>query len=303
MTEAAIEDKRISLEEVTKKVHDGAHIAWGGFGYQRPPEAFAMELIRQKKRDLRIYTCGSEHDLDILVGSEVCFEFEVAFFAIEALGLAPNLRRRSKEGKVKFEDYSNLAMALRFLGGALNVPFMPIRHMIGTDMLEKTSLRKNKAKVIDCPFTGIPITLLPSIQADFGVICAQKADQSGNVQIFGIKGEDNEIARCAKKSIVFVEKIISNEEIRQNSDKTMIPSLYVDYVVELPFASWPMQVFGMYDYDLPHLQYYVQQCKTEEGWQEYLGEWILSVESHEGLLKKIGSQRLKELRADPRYGY
>jgi acyl CoA:acetate/3-ketoacid CoA transferase alpha subunit len=238
-----------------------------------------------------------------MVGAEVCLEFEVAFFAIEALGLAPNLRRRSKEGKVKFEDYSNLAMALRFLGGALNVPFMPIRHMIGTDMMEKTRLRKDKAKVIDCPFTGTPITLLPSIQADFGVICAQKADQAGNVQIFGIKGEDNEITRCAKKSIVFVEEIISNEEIRQNPDMTMIPSLYVDYVVELPFSSWPMQVYGVYDYDLPHMQYYVQQCKTEEGWQQYLDEWILGVGSHEGLLKKIGKKRLKELRADPKYGY
>jgi glutaconate CoA-transferase subunit A len=238
-----------------------------------------------------------------MVGAGVCLEFEVAFFAIEALGLAPNLRRRSKEGKVKFEDYSNLAMALRFLGGALNVPFMPIRHMIGTDMMEKTRLRKDKVKVIECPFTGMPITLLPSIQADFGVICAQKADQAGNVQIFGIKGEDNEIARCAKKSIVFVEEIISNETIRQNPDMTMIPGLYVDYVVELPFGSWPMQVYGMYDYDLPHLQYYVQQCQTEEGWRKYLDDWILGVGSHEGLLKKIGRKRLKELRADPRYGY
>jgi acyl CoA:acetate/3-ketoacid CoA transferase alpha subunit len=64
MTEPVIEDKRVTLEEAAKKVHNGAHIAWGGFGYQRPPEAFAMELIRQKKRNLRIYTCGSEHDLD-----------------------------------------------------------------------------------------------------------------------------------------------------------------------------------------------------------------------------------------------
>jgi glutaconate CoA-transferase subunit A len=303
LTEPAIEDKRITLEEVTKKVPNGAHIAWGGFGYQRPPEAFAMELIRQKKRDLRIYTCGSEHDLDILVGAEVCLEFEVAFFAIEALGLAPNLRRRTKEGKVKFEDYSNLAMALRFLGGALNVPFMPIRHMIGTNMMDKFRLRKDKVKVLECPFTGTPITLLPSIQADFGVICAQRADQAGNVQIFGIKGEDNEITRCAKKSIVFVEEIISNEEIRQNPDMTTIPGLYVDYVVELPFGSWPMQVYGMYDYDLPHLQYYVQQCKTEEGWEEYMDEWIVGVENHQGLLERIGKKRLKELRADSRYGY
>jgi glutaconate CoA-transferase subunit A len=238
-----------------------------------------------------------------MVGAEVCLEYEVAFFAIEALGLAPNLRRRTKEGKVKFEDYSNLAMALRFLGGALNVPFMPIRHMIGTDMMEKTRLRKDKAKVIDCPFTGMPITLLPSIQADFGVICAQKADKEGNVQIFGIKGEDNEIVRGSKTTIVLTEEIIDNEQIRQNPDLTTIPSLYVDYIVEVPFASWPMQSFGVYDYDLPHLQMYMQQCKTEEGWQEYLNDWILNVGNHEGLLKKIGEKRLKELRADKRYGY
>lgn len=303
MTEPTVEDKRITLEEAVKKVHDGAHIAWGGFGYQRPPEAFAMELIRQKKRNLRIYTCGSEHDLDILTGAEVCLEYEVAFFAIEALGLAPNLRRRIKEGKVKFEDYSNLAMALRFLGGALNVPFMPIRHMIGSDMLEKTRLRKDKAKVIDCPFTGNPIVLLPSVQADFGVICAQKADMQGNVQLYGIKGEDNEIVRGSKTTIVCAEQIITNEEVRQAPDLTAIPGLYVDYVVEVPFGSWPMQVYGLYDYDLPHLQMYMQMCKTEEGWQEYMNDWILDVGSHEGLLKKIGTKRLKELRADPKYGY
>ncbi len=303
MTEPSIEDKRITLEEAAQKIHDGAHIAWGGFGYQRPPEALAMELIRQKKRNLRIYTCGSEHDLDILVGAEACLEFEVAFFAIEALGLAPNLRRRTKEGKVQFEDYSNLAMALRFLGGALNVPFMPIRHMIGTNMMDKTRLRKDKAKVIDCPFTGTPIVLLPSVQADFGVICAQKADVEGNVQIFGIKGEDNEIARGSKTTIVFTEEIISNEVIRETPDLTTIPALFVDYIVEVPFGSWPMQSYGVYDYDLPHLQMYMGQCKTEEGWQEYLNDWILDVENHDGLLKKIGEKRLKELRADKRYGY
>lgn len=303
MTEPAVEDKRITLEEAAKKIPNGAHIAWGGFGYQRPPEALAMELIRQRKRGLRVYTCGSEHDLDILVGAETCLELEVAFFAIEALGLAPNLRRRAKEGKVKFEDYSNLAMALRFLGGALNVPFMPIRHLAGSDMMTKTRLRKDKAKTITCPFTGEPIVLVPSVQADFGVICAQKVDSEGNTRIFGIKGEDNEIARCAKTTIVFAEKIITNEQIRRNPDLTTIPGLYVDYVVEVPFGSWPMQVYGVYDYDLPHLQMYMEQCQTEEGWQRYLNEWILDVGSHDGLLKKIGVKRLRQLRAHKQYGY
>ena len=303
MPEPTVEDKRITLEEVTKKIPDGAHIAWGGFGYQRPPIALAHELIRQQKRGLKIFTCGSEYDLDNLVASEVCLDYEVAFFAIEALGLAPNLRRRSKEGKVRFEDFSNLSMCMRFLGGALNVPFMPIRHLLGSDMLTKTRLGKDKARVIDCPFTGTPVVLLPSIQADYGVVCAQKVDMEGNAQIFGIKGEDNEIARCAKTTIVFTEEIITNKEIRSNTDLTMIPGLYVDHVVEVPFGSWPMQVYRCYDYDLPHLQMYVKQCRTEEGWQQYLQEWILDVGSHDGLLEKMGEKRLKELRADEVRGY
>jgi hypothetical protein len=64
-----------------------------------------------------------------------------------------------------------------------------------------------------------------------------------------------------------------------------------------------MQVYGVYDYDLPHLQMYMEQCQDEEGWQRYLKEWILDVGSHDGLLKKIGVKRLRQLRAHRQYGY
>ena len=141
MTEAEVEDKRITLAEAAKKVHDGADLFWGGFGYQRAPIAFAAELVRQKKRNLRICTCGSEVDLEIMSGAGVASKFEIAFVAIEALGLAYNMRRTVAEKKVEIEDYSNLAMAMRFLGGALNVPFMPIRSLMGTDMAKKSRFR------------------------------------------------------------------------------------------------------------------------------------------------------------------
>ncbi|MEM3789449.1 MAG: CoA-transferase, partial [Candidatus Bathyarchaeia archaeon] len=185
--EAPVEDKRITLKEAAKLIPDGAHLFWGGFGFQRPPMAFAHELVRQKKRNLTIYTCGSEMDIDILCGAYVVSRFELAFFAIEGIGLAPNIQRRVREGAVQIEDYTNLAMALRFLGGALGVPFMPLKSMLGTDLLTKTRFRPKKAKVITCPFTGEKVVLVPSVRPDFSIVHVSRVDREGNAQIDGIK--------------------------------------------------------------------------------------------------------------------
>jgi glutaconate CoA-transferase subunit A len=304
LAEPEIEDKRITLAEAAKMVPDGSGLFWGGFGFQRPPIAFASELIRQKKRNLTIYTCGSEVDLEILVGAGVVPRLEIAFVAIEALGLANNMRRRVAEGKVEIEDYSNLAMAMRFLGGALNVPFMPLRSMMGTDMVAKSRYRGDKKlKVIDCPFTGDKICLVPSIQPDFSIIHVQRVDMSGNAQIDGIVGEDLEGSRCGKKLIILAEELVDEEEIRFAPEQTKVPAMYVDHVVITPFVAHPMMCHGVYDYDLEFLQMFHKITRKEETWQEYLDTYILGVENHEAYLDKIGWSRLNKLRAIKPRGY
>jgi glutaconate CoA-transferase subunit A len=303
MVEAEVEDKRITLDEAAKLVSDGAHLFWGGFGFQRPPMAFAHELVRQRKRELTIYTCGSEIDIDILAGARVVSKFELAFFAIEGIGLAPNIQRRIRDCSVQIEDYTNLAMALRFLGGALGVPFMPLKSMLGTDLIAKNRFRSNKVKVIDCPFTGEKVALVPSVKPDFSIIHASRVDMEGNAQIDGIKGEDVEGARAGKKTIVLAEEIVDVEFTRANPDLTVIPNIYVTYVVECPWGSYPMMVYNYYDYDMEHIRMYYQQCKTEEGWQKYCEEYITGVENHMEFLKKIGFEKLLKLRARKPFGY
>lgn len=303
LVEAPVEDKRITLKEAAKLIPDGAHLFWGGFGFQRPPMAFAHELVRQKKRNLTIYTCGSEMDIDILAGAYVASRFELAFFAIEGIGLAPNIQRRIREGAVQIEDYTNLAMALRFLGGALGVPFMPLKSMLGTDLLTKKRFREKKAEVITCPFTGEKVVLVPSVRPDFSIVHVSRVDKEGNAQIDGIKGEDVEGARAGKKVIVLAEEIVDTEFIRSQPDQTAIPNIYVDYVVECPWGAYPMMVYNYYDYDLEHIRMYYQQCKTEEGWQKYCEEYITGVEDHMEFLKKIGFERLLKLRAKKPFPY
>lgn len=297
LVEAPVEDKRITLKEAVRLVQDGSHLFWGGFGFQRPPMAFAQELVRQNKRNLTIYTCGSEMDIDILSGAKVVSRFELAFYAIEGIGLVPNIQRRIREGAIEFEDYSNLAMALRFLGGALGVPFMPLKSMLGTDMLAKKRFRTKKAEVMECPFTGAKVVLVPSVRPDFSIIHAQRVDREGNVQIDGIKGEDVEGGRAGKKVIVLAEEIVETEFIRAQPDQTAIPNIYVSHVVECPWGSYPMMVYNYYDYDMEHVRMYYDQCKSEEGWQKYCEEYITSVDGHIEFLQKIGIERLMKLRA------
>ena len=303
LVEAPVEDKRISLEEAAKIVPDGAHLFWGGFGFQRPPMAFAHELIRQRKRDLTIYTCGSEMDLDILCGARVVSRLELAFFAIEGIGLVPNIQRRIREGTIEIEDYTNLAMSLRFLGGALGVPFMPLKSMLGTDLLTRTRFRPKKAEVISCPFTGERVVLVPSVQPDFSIVHASRVDVEGNVQIDGIKGEDVEGARAGKKVIVMAEEIVDSEFIRSQPDQTVIPNIYVTHVVECPWGSHPMMVYNYYDYDIKHVRKYYEQCKTEEGWQKYCEEYITGVRNRTEFLNKIGLERLMKLKAKKPFAY
>ncbi len=304
MTEAEVEDKRITLAKAAKLVPDGSQLFWGGFGYQRAPIAFAHELVRQKKRDITVCTCGSEIDLEIMAGAGVATRYEIAFSAIEALGLSYNIRRRVSEGVLEVEDYTNLAMAMRFLGGALNVPFMPLRSMMGTDMARLSRYRGDKKlKVIDCPFTGEKICLVPSLQPDFSIVHVQRVDMSGNAQIDGIVGEDIEGSRCGKKLIVLAEELIDEEEIRTRPDQTKIPAMYVDHVVVLPYIAHPMMCHDYYDYDLEHLMMFHKMSREEDSWQEYLETFILGVENHFEYLNLIGWEHLNALRAKKPWGY
>jgi glutaconate CoA-transferase subunit A len=239
-----------------------------------------------------------------MAGAGVVNRYEIAFSAIEALGLSNNIRRRVSEGVLQVEDYTNLAMAMRFLGGALNVPFMPLRSMMGTDMVRLSRYRgDDKLKVIDCPFTGQKLTVVPSLQPEFSIVHVQRVDKTGNAQIDGIVGEDIEGSRCGKKLIVLAEEIIDEEEVRTRPDQTKIPAMYVDHVVVLPFVAHPMMCHDYYDYDLEHLMMFHKLTRTEEGWQEYLDGYILGVEDHYSYLDMVGWPRLMQLKAKKPWGY
>ena len=79
------------------------------------------------------------------------------------------------------------------------------------------------------------------------------------------------------KVVVVVEEIVDEAVIRSDPNRTLIPGLVVDAVVEQPWGAHPSYVQGYYDRDN---DFYVEWDKTSRSPQAlaaYLDEWVLGV--------------------------
>jgi hypothetical protein len=159
--------------------------------------------------------------------------------------------------------------------------------MLGTD-----TLRYSSAKVVECPFTGQKLALLPALILDVGLIHVHRADRYGNAQIEGISGFAHEMARASKRLIISAEEIVPTDEIRKYPDRTAIPYYLVDAVVHAPFGSHPGEMPYAYCRDEPEIKAWVDAADTEEGARAYLQEWVYDLPDHQAYLDKVGRDRL-----------
>jgi glutaconate CoA-transferase subunit A len=146
------------------------------------------------------------------------------------------MRHYTENKLARFEEWSHMSMGLRYRAGAMGVPFMATRAMLGSDV---GRLVEDQVKPMACPFTGEPLLLLPALNPDVALIHVQRADRYGNAQIDGLQFMDIDIAMAANRVILTAERLISNDQIRRTPDRTKIPFFTVDAVVEVPYGSAP----------------------------------------------------------------
>jgi hypothetical protein len=196
-----------------------------------------------------------------------------------------------RNGDIKLIEWSNGAMAYRFLAGAMGVPFLPMRYLMGTDTFTQSG-----AKVIEDPFTGQKVCLVPALYPDVGIIHVHQCDIYGNARVMGAGVAPTEIAMASKKLILSTEEIIDEASIRRQPQRTTIPYYMVDAVVLAPFGCYPGSTPGLYGADIEHwLQFAAAQMQGKT--DEYLENWVFSVSSHEEMLdKRVGAKKLLQLR-------
>ena len=282
-------DKRMSeADAISKYIHAGDYIGTELYGTVRCPMSLINEIVRQGIGELRIAGQGVL-ELDMLLAAHLVKALDITYIGLEVYGVSNCLRREVESGRVeKVVDWSNAAIAWRFKAAAMGVPFIPVRSMLGTDTLKHSS-----AKVVECPFTGEPICLLPALILDVGLIHVHRADKFGNAQIEGITGFSAELARASKRLIISTEEIVETDEIRAHPDRTIIPYYLVDAVVHAPYGSHPGEMCYRYERDERQIKEWVEASREEQTAQTYLEKYIYGIKDHQDYLDKIGIGQLE----------
>jgi len=297
--------KVTTLSEAVASIPQGSHVALSGFATARCAMAFAHEVIRQELKQLTVSQCVGAMDADILAGAGVISRIIYGGGSRGRTGQHFCLNRAIEQGMIVAEEYSSLSMAFRYLAGSLGLPFIPIRSLRGSDILEHVKeIEPDTTRTITDPFTGNDWLVLKPLYPDVAVVQVQVADEEGNAQILGPRWENEEQVKASKRTIVITERLVSTEIIRREPDRTRVPGFRVSHVVHLPFSAHPSSVFQAYDFDAEHINLYAKASKTPEGVQAYLDEYVYGVKDHWAYLEKVGGmQHLNSLIADPLLGY
>lgn len=283
----SLREKVVSLDEAASFVHDGDSVGIGGSTMSRTPMGLIWALIRAKRRKLSCSRCIISSDGDLLYGSGASEHIVTSWFSQGILwGVSKVMRHYVESGKARYDEWSHLAMGMRFRAGAMGVPFIPIRSMLGSDVLKQ----RPEAKEMDCPFTNEKLLLVPALNPDVALIHVQRCDPYGNAQIDGLQFMDMDLAMAANRVILTTERIVSNDQIRRAPDQTKIPFFAVDAVVELPFGCAPHECYGVYEPMMRHMEYYVETVNKDpvKGMQEYLDRFVHGPKSWNDFLNLIG---------------
>ncbi|MBZ9653160.1 CoA transferase subunit A [Phyllobacterium lublinensis] len=289
----SLREKVVSLEEAASFVQDGMKVGIGGSTMSRTPMALIWEVIRQRRKNLSCSRCIVSTDGDLLFGSGVSDHIITSWFAQGILwGLSKVMRHHVETQKKNYEEWSHMGIGMRFRAGGMGVPFLPMRAMLGSDVMKQ----RPEAKPVNCPFTGEKLLLVPALNPDVALIHVQRCDQYGNAQIDGLQFMDIDLALAANRVILTTERIVSNDQIRRAPDQTKIPFFCVDAVVEVPYGSAPHECFGLYEPMLKHMESYVAQVNADpvNGMREYLERYFYEPKSWNEYLALIGMEELLE---------
>ena len=285
-------------EAIRRFVHDGDVIVIEGFTHLICFAA-AHEIIRQRRRNLTVCRLTPDLIYDQLIGAGCARRLIFSWAGNPGAGPLYALRRAVEQGipnSIELEEYSHFGMVARLTAGASKLPFYPLRNYMGSDLPRVNPL----IKTVTCPFTGEELAAVPALNPDTAIIHAQRADENGNTQIWGLIGVQKEAAFASRNTIVVAEEIVSESVIRSDPNRTLIPGLIVSAVVHEPFGCHPSFAQGFYDRDNDFYVRWREISQNEALFNKYLDEWVYGVRDRREYVQRMGVD-IDRLKAQPDY--
>jgi len=299
--------KLASMQEAMSRfVHDSDTVVMEGFTHLIPFAA-GHELIRQRRKDLTLVRLTPDLIADQMIAAGCARKLVFSWAGNPGVGSLYAFRRAVEQGfpkPLEVEEYSHSGLALRLQAGAAGLPFLPTRNFVGSDLPRVNP----QIRRVTCPHTGEELWSVPALNPDVAILHAQRADEDGNTQVWGLVGVHKEAAFAARRVIVVVEESVSPEVIRRDPNRTLIPGFRVDAVVVEPFGAHPSYVQGYYDRDNNFYARWEEISRDPQVLARYLDEWVYGVADRRVYQQKMRDTwerlRAREVLCAPvNYGY
>ena len=301
-------DKRATLADALRRHVQAGDTLYLGAAHGRP-NAAVFELVRQwwgKSPGFTLAAVGIGSPWTALIHGGLVRRTITTFMGEGYPFPTPQaiISRAVLEGRLEVQNWSMLTFPLRLLAGAMGVPFLPTKSLLGSTM-EEDNARAGDFAVVDDPFGGATrVGYVRALVPDVAIVHGWVADRAGNVVIGTPMNENLYGAMAARRgAVVTVERIVPTEFIRRHAHLVKLPSQYVRAVVETPHGSHPGGMYGMgvgdlegYAEDLDWILACRQAFRKPETADAWVKEWILDVPTHEAYLAKVGYAKTMEIK-------
>lgn len=277
-------------------VLDGDTLYLAGFTHLIPFAA-GHEIIRQGKKDLTLARATPDLVYDQLVAAGCAKKVIFSYMGNPGVGSLRIVRQAIESGSLDWEEYSHFGMISRLQAGATGLPFMPMKQTGAVDLELKNP---HIQRIID-PYSDQELIAVPALCPDVAIVHVQRCDQNGNAQIWGIIGEQKEVAFASKKVIITAEEIVDENVIRSDPNRTLIPGFIVNAVCHVPFAAHPSYAQGYYDRDNSFYLEWDRISSSEEQTQAYLKDWVFGVKDRDEYWRKLSTDTKKNLEVVPSF--
>jgi len=249
--EITLKSKLGQLSEINRFIKPGSFVAIGGGWSCNKPMAIVREIIRQDINGLKVMSITGGWEMEWLLGAGMVDHLVFSFLSLEFFGLPANFRRAAEKKTIELTEIEGCSMIKGLEAAKFGLPFSAFPGPKGSDIVAEAP---ELYKTVNCPFTGKELTAIQAIIPDVAIIHAQKADAAGNIQMIGTSASDLDMAMAAKKVIVTVEEIVSEDEIRDNKSATTLFRNDVDMVIHCPMGASPCSSVPYYSAHLLQMQ-------------------------------------------------
>jgi glutaconate CoA-transferase subunit A len=285
--------KLASAAEAVRFVEAGHSVALGGVVHTNRPAVFVRELVRLGRGPVVLLSSpGSGWDADLLIAAGLVTRTVLPMVTMAQHGLAPSFRAAAEAGQIETAYMDAMSQLAGYLAGGYGHPFHLIGSVEGTDIVHDEALFD-----VLTDSSGGKHRAVRAITPDLCVLHVEEADEFGNVRHKRGRGADVLMARAARRTVVFTDRVVSNADVRRNPHLTTIPGNLVSLVIEAPFGAHPSAT-AEYNADEAHLARYWHAAEARrrgnaDELDAYLEEFVFGPADHAAYRELIGGAELE----------